>query len=330
MRYLITGGAGFIGSHLTEALLRTGHDVTVIDDLSTGRLANLTEAQSFPNFRIEIESILNETVLDRLISECDAVFHLASAVGVRFIADRPVEVIDRIILGTHALLKVASRYNRKVLITSSSEIYGKNEQVPYREDDDRVLGSTYNSRWSYSDSKAIAEYLSLAYHREKDLPIVIVRLFNTIGPRQSGQYGMVVPRLVAQALKNEPMTVYGDGRQTRCFCYVTDVVRAIIGLMNSAESTGKIFNVGSREEISIMDLAHLIKNISGSNSEIVTVPHDVAYGQWFEDIQRRIPDIDKISRYIGWTPEMKLKEMLQCIIRDIMSKKLKKYRLVPD
>jgi UDP-glucose 4-epimerase len=330
MRYLITGGAGFIGSHLTEALLRTGHDVTVIDDLSTGRLANLTEAQSFPNFRIEIESILNETVLDRLISECDAVFHLASAVGVRFIADRPVEVIDRIILGTHALLKVASRYNRKVLITSSSEIYGKNEQVPYREDDDRVLGSTYNSRWSYSDSKAIAEYLSLAYQREKELPIVIVRLFNTIGPRQSGQYGMVVPRLVGQALKNEPMTVYGDGRQTRCFCFVTDVVRAIIGLMNSAESTGEIFNVGSREEISIMELAHLIKYISGSNSDIVTVPHDIAYGQGFEDIQRRIPDIGKINRYIGWTPEMILKEMLQSIIRDIIRKKQEIYRLVSD
>jgi UDP-glucose 4-epimerase len=330
MRYLITGGAGFIGSHLTEALLRTGHDVTVIDDLSTGRLANLTEAQSFPNFRIEIESILNETVLDRLISECDAVFHLASAVGVRFIADRPVEVIDRIILGTHVLLKVASRYNRKVLITSSSEIYGKNEQVPYREDDDRVLGSTYNSRWSYSDSKAIAEYLSLAYQREKELPIVIVRLFNTIGPRQSGQYGMVVPRLVGQALKNEPMTVYGDGRQTRCFCFVTDVVRAIIGLMNSAESTGEIFNVGSREEISIMELAHLIKYISGSNSDIVTVPHDIAYGQGFEDIQRRIPDIGKINRYIGWTPEMILKEMLQSIIRDIIRKKQEIYRLVSD
>jgi UDP-glucose 4-epimerase len=330
MRYLITGGAGFIGSHLTEALLRTGHDVTVIDDLSTGRLANLTEAQSFPNFRIEIESILNETVLGRLISECDAVFHLASAVGVRFIADRPVEVIDRIILGTHALLKVASRYNRKVLITSSSEIYGKNEQVPYREDDDRVLGSTYNSRWSYSDSKAIAEYLSLAYQREKELPIVIVRLFNTIGPRQSGQYGMVVPRLVGQALKNEPMTVYGDGRQTRCFCFVTDVVRAIIGLMNSAESTGEIFNVGSREEISIMELAHLIKYISGSNSDIVTVPHDIAYGQGFEDIQRRIPDIGKINRYIGWTPEMILKEMLQSIIRDIIRKKQEIYRLVSD
>jgi UDP-glucose 4-epimerase len=330
MRYLITGGAGFIGSHLTEALLRTGHDVTVIDDLSTGRLANLTEAQSFPNFRIEIESILNETVLGRLISECDAVFHLASAVGVRFIADRPVEVIDRIILGTHVLLKVASRYNRKVLITSSSEIYGKNEQVPYREDDDRVLGSTYNSRWSYSDSKAIAEYLSLAYQREKELPIVIVRLFNTIGPRQSGQYGMVVPRLVGQALKNEPMTVYGDGRQTRCFCFVTDVVRAIIGLMNSAESTGEIFNVGSREEISIMELAHLIKYISGSNSDIVTVPHDIAYGQGFEDIQRRIPDIGKINRYIGWTPEMILKEMLQSIIRDIIRKKQEIYRLVSD
>jgi UDP-glucose 4-epimerase len=330
MKALITGGAGFIGSHLTDALLKSGYGVTVMDDLSTGRLANLEHARSLPNFHLEVDTILNESVLERLVSECDVVYHLASAVGVRYIVDHPVEAVERNVLGTQTVLKIASRYRKNVLLTSSSEIYGKNGHAPFNEEDDRVLGPTTRTRWSYSDSKAIAEYLTLAYQREKNLPVVIARLFNTIGPRQTGQYGMVVPRLINQAINNKPMTVYADGSQTRCFCYVTDVIRALTGLMNSKESTGEIFNVGSGNEISIMELAHLIKKLTGSDSRITTVPYDAAYQKGFEDMQRRIPNIDKIGRYIGWKPTMDLDEMLHLIVQDHLERKTEMDAVLSD
>ena len=258
MKALITGGAGFIGSHLAEALLERGHHVTVIDNLSTGRLENIAHLTDHPRFRFAIDSITNEVVMDRLVSECDVIFHLAAAVGVELIVRDPVRVIETNILGTHAVLKVANRYRKKVLIASTSEIYGKNNHVPFREDDDRLLGPTTKARWSYSTSKAVDEFLGLAYHRQMGLPVVIFRLFNTVGPRQTGQYGMVVPRFVQQALRGEPLTVYGDGQQTRCFCDVEDAVRAIIGLAECPEAVGQVFNIGSTEEISILDLARTV------------------------------------------------------------------------
>lgn len=313
MRILITGGAGFIGSHLTDALLQAGHDVTIIDDLSTGRMENFAHVRRFPNFHFCIETIMNEAVMDRLVSECDMIYHLASAVGVELIVNHPVEVIERCILGTEVVLKIANRYKRKVLITSTSEIYGKNDKVPFSEEDDRILGPTTKSRWSYSSSKAIDEFLALAYFKEKKLPVVIVRLFNTIGPRQTGQYGMVVPRFVTQALRNEPLRVYGDGTQSRCFCYVTDVVRALTQLMEHNAAVGQIFNVGNTEEIAIRDLAERAKSLLDSQSEIVFVPYEEAYESGFEDMKRRVPDISKIRRYIGWEPTVKLDEMLLAI-----------------
>jgi len=310
MKVLITGAAGFIGSHLTDALLNLGHDVTIIDDLSTGKMENFEHVRKFPNFHFAIETVMNETVMDRLVSECDMIYHLASAVGVKLIVNHPVEVIERCILGTHVVLKIANRYKKTVLLTSTSEIYGKNVQTPFGEEDDRLLGPTTKSRWSYSDSKAIDEFLALAYWKEKKLPIIIVRLFNTIGPRQTGQYGMVVPRFITQALQNKPITVFDDGLQRRCFCYVTDVVKALIKLMDCQKAVGEIFNVGSDEEISIMELAKLMKKIVGSKSEIVKIPYDTAYEFGFEDMKRRVPNINKIHNLIGWKATISLEEML--------------------
>jgi len=313
MKVLITGGAGFIGSHLSDALLQRGHDVTIIDDLSTGSMENIMHVRAFPNYHFVIETIMNQAVMDRLINECDMIFHLASAVGVELIVNHPVEVIERCILGTEMVLKIANRYKRKVLITSTSEIYGKNTKVPFREGDDRLLGPTTKSRWSYSSSKAIDEFLSLAYYKGKQLPIVIVRLFNTIGPRQSGQYGMVVPRFVQQAMQNKDIQVYGDGRQSRCFCYVSDVIEALIALMNHPEAVGKIFNVGNNEEITIMDLAELVKQIVGSESKIVKIPYDQAYEEGFEDMLRRVPDLTRIHQLIGYKPRIKCSVAIQRI-----------------
>jgi UDP-glucose 4-epimerase len=313
MKVLITGGAGFIGSHLTDALLSAGHEVTIIDDLSTGKLENIAHVRNFPNFHFAIETIMNQTVMDRLVSECDVIYHLASAVGVELIVNRPVEVIERCILGTDVVLKIANRYKKRVLLTSTSEIYGKNTKTPFNEEDDRLLGPTTKSRWSYSCSKAIDEFLALAYFKEKNLPIIIVRLFNTIGPRQTGQYGMVVPRFIGQAMSNEPLTVYGDGSQSRCFCYVSDVVQALILLMNHSDAVGQIFNIGSTEEITITNLAKRVKNVVGSNSEIVYVPYNEAYEFGFEDMQRRVPDTRKIQKIVGWKPTVKLSEMLYAI-----------------
>lgn len=328
MNALITGGAGFIGSHLAEALLAQGHCVTAIDDLSTGQFKNIEPLTLDPRFHFAIDSVTNEVVMDRLVSECDVIFHLAAAVGVELIISSPVRVIETNILGTEAVLRTANRYRRKVLLASTSEIYGKSEQIPFREDSDRVLGPTNKSRWSYSDSKAVDEFLALAYHKEKDLPIVIFRLFNTVGPRQSGRYGMVIPRFVSHALRGEPIQVYGDGQQSRCFCDVQDAVQAIMGLADCETAVGEIFNIGTDHEVTILELAEQVlaqvrqaKKIpsdgstSEGDSEIVFVPYDRAYEAGFEDMRRRVPDLSKIQTHIGWRPTISLDETLERVIR---------------
>jgi UDP-glucose 4-epimerase len=310
MKALITGGAGFIGSHLCDRLLEAGHRVTAIDDLSTGRLANIAHLEGAPGFQFVHETIMQEVVMDRLVSECDVIYHLASAVGVELIVSRPVEVIERCILGTEVVLKTAHRYKKKVLITSTSEVYGKNQRVPFSEDDDRTLGPTTKSRWSYSCSKAIDEFLALAYHKEKHLPIVIVRLFNTVGPRQTGQYGMVVPRFIQQALAGKPLTVYGDGSQQRCFGYVGDIVGALTALMEHPGAVGRIFNIGNTEEVSILQLAERVIKLTRSSSKIEMIPYDVAYEAGFEDMARRIPDISRVGSLIGYKPTVTLDEII--------------------
>jgi UDP-glucose 4-epimerase len=323
MKALITGGAGFIGSHLAEELLRRGEVVSVIDDLSTGRLENVEHLMSSPRFSIAVESILNEMVMDRLVSECDIIYHLAAAVGVELIVSKPVEVIQTNILGTETVLRMANRYLKKVVITSTSEIYGKSDKVPFKESDDRVLGPTTKNRWSYSSSKAIDEFLALAYHKEKKLEVIIVRLFNTVGPRQTGRYGMVIPRLVVQALRGEPLTVYNDGSQVRCFAYVSDVVNAILGLVNHPNAVGQIFNVGNDEAISIKDLALKIKQKTKSDSEIRFIPYDEAYEEGFEDMSIRIPDLSKIKALIGYQPSVNLDGILDRVIDYFMTEKLR-------
>ncbi len=314
MKVLITGGAGFIGSHLAEKLLERGDEVCVIDDLSTGKLSNVQHIRNHPRFHLAVENILNETVMDRLVSECDVIYHLAAAVGVELIVKSPVETIQRNVLGTDVVLRLAARYLRQVLIASTSEIYGKSESVPFREDDDRVLGPTTKNRWSYSCSKAIDEFLALAYHKEKNLPTIIMRLFNTVGPRQTGRYGMVIPRLVKQALDGKPLTVYGDGQQVRCFTYVADVVDAAIKLMDNPEAIGQVFNIGNDHGVSIAGLAEKIKAMTNSTSEIRYIPYDEAYEEGFEDMRIRVPDLSKAKRVIGYEPKVQLDEILQRVI----------------
>ncbi len=321
MKVLITGGAGFIGSHLAEELLRRGEIVSVIDDLSTGQLENLSNFIKSPRFSIAVESILNETVMDRLVSECDIIYHLAAAVGVELIVSKPVEVIQTNILGTDMVLKLANRYLKKVVITSTSEIYGKSTQVPFKENDDRVLGPTTKNRWSYSCSKAIDEFLALAYHKEKQLEVVIVRLFNTVGPRQTGRYGMVIPRFVEQALDGKPITVYNDGNMVRCFTYVSDVVDAMISLANHPKAVGEIFNIGSTEPVRIKDLAMKIIQKTNSDSVIKYVPYDEAYEQGFEDMAIRIPDLTKIKALIGFQPSINLDGILDRVIEYYAAKR---------
>ena len=317
MRVLITGGAGFIGSHLTDLLVSRGHQVVVLDDLSTGRHDNLRRHHGSTDVEFVMGSILNDALVDDVVRRSEGVFHLAAAVGVNLIVQRPLESLATNIRGSEIVLDKCHKYGRKVLVASTSEIYGKNTSDALSEEDDRILGSPLKTRWSYSEAKAIEEVLAHAYWRDKGLPSVIVRLFNTVGPRQVGHYGMVVPRLVSQALRNEPMTVYGSGRQTRCFCHVIDVVQGISGLFEDDSAEGRVFNVGSPEEISIMDLAKRIKALTASKSEIQVVPYEVAYETGFEDMQRRRPDISRIRATTGWQPTRGLDEILEDVMADL-------------
>lgn len=311
---LITGGAGFIGSHLAEQLLNAGYHVTVIDNLSTGRIENLRVSEANPRFRSAIEDIRNVNVMDRLVSECDVIFHLAAAVGVQRIISEPIETIETNIGGTEVVLKAARRYRKKVMIASTSEVYGKGIRFPFHEDDDSVLGPTTRSRWSYASSKAIDEFLALAYYKEAGLPVVIFRLFNTVGPRQRGQYGMVVPRFISWALKNEPIMVYGDGQQQRCFGNVLDVVQAIHLLSENPAAIGQVFNIGSNEEISIAGLAERVRDRAGSQSDIQYISYEEAYEAGFEDFRRRVPSLDKIKHTIEWEPTTPLDVTLDQMI----------------
>ena len=324
-RVLITGGAGFIGSHLAEKLLGDGHHVTVIDDLSTGRFSNIEHLVSHPNFRFAIDTITNEIVLDRLASECEVIYHLAAAVGVMLIVEKPVHTIETNVMGTEAVLKTALRYRAKVLLASTSEVYGKGNRVPFREDDDVVLGPTNRSRWAYAASKMVDEFLALAYYREKGLPVVIGRMFNTIGARQSGAYGMVIPRFVRQAMQGEAITVFGNGEQSRCFLNVKDTVNALISLAHCEQAIGEVFNICGSEEVSIKDLAQLIRELSikyrlqispGTHeNSIVYIPYEKAYAAGFEDMLRRVPDTTKLRQFTGWAPRYSLKETLEEVIQ---------------
>jgi UDP-glucose 4-epimerase len=314
LKALVTGGAGFIGSHLCERLLESGWDVAVIDDLSTGRSSNLEKILDNPHFAFVEGNVRDAKVMEGLAGECDAIFHLAAAVGVQLIVDRPVHTIETNIHGTEVVLEIADRFKKKVLLASTSEVYGKNEQVPFCEDDDTLLGSTQFSRWSYACSKAIDEFLAFAYHRQYGLDVVVARLFNTIGPRQVGQYGMVVPRFIQWALRDEPVLIYGDGRQSRCFAYVGDVVDGLIGLINSDNAAGSVYNIGSNEEITIEALADLIITRTHSKSEKQFVSYEAAYGKAFDDMSRRVPSLERILRQIGYEPRTNLEQTLEIII----------------
>ena len=314
MRALVTGGAGFIGSHLAERLLTDGNNVVVVDNLSTGRIENIENFHNKGDFDFVEGDIRNAELIDGLVEQSEAVFHLAAAVGVKLIADRPVHTIETNIGGTEVVLDAVNKFNKSVFVASSSEIYGKNEAVPFREDDDIVLGNTGIARWSYACSKAIDEFLALAFHQQNGLRVVIGRFFNTVGPRQTGQYGMVVPRFVQWALKGEPVSIYGTGQQMRCFCYVGDVVDAVIGLMNCEQAAGNVYNIGSTEEIAIEGLADKIIEMTGSKSKKEFVPYEEAYGMPMEDMMRRVPSLERIKKAIGWEPKTSLTETLQVII----------------
>jgi UDP-glucose 4-epimerase len=315
MHYLITGGAGFIGSHLSDHLLGGGHRVTVIDDLSTGSIQNIAHVRDHPGFAHRIDTMMNAPLLAELVDEADAVFHLAAAVGVKLIVDSPVRTMQTNIRCTELLLEVAEKKKKRVFVASTSEVYGKSADLPFREDGDLVMGATSRGRWSYACSKAIDEFLAIAYWRERKLPTVIGRCFNTVGPRQSGRYGMVIPRFVDQALAGKPITVYGDGLQQRCFVHVSDVVRGMADLMEADAALGEVFNIGSQEEISILDLARKVREKVGSDSEIVHVPFEEAYDLDFEDMPRRVPSTDKIERVIGWQPVADLDRILTDVVR---------------
>jgi UDP-glucose 4-epimerase len=314
MRVLITGGAGFVGSHLADALLAAGHEVTAFDNLSTGSIDNIEHLKAHPRFRYTIESVQNEPVLAEQIDRCDVVFHLAAAVGVKKIVEEPVHTIENNVHGTEVVLRHANKKKRLVVIASTSEVYGKSVDVPFREDADLVMGPTSKHRWAYACSKAIDEFLALAYWKEKKLPVIVIRLFNTVGPRQTGQYGMVIPTFVRQALAGHPITVFGDGTQRRSFTYVGDVVAGLIGLMNEPKAVGQVFNIGNGEEISMRALAEKIREMTASTSEIVTIPYDQAYEAGFEDMPRRVPDISKISALVGYEPKVQLDETLTRVI----------------
>ncbi|MHC4432294.1 MAG: GDP-mannose 4,6-dehydratase [Planctomycetota bacterium] len=313
MRVLVTGGAGFIGSHLTEWLLEDAHQVTVVDDLSTGSPENIENFKEHADFEFVTGDIRNAELMEPVVERCDVIFHLAAAVGVRLIAEDPVHTIETNIGGTEIVLDLANKFGKKILIASSSEVYGKSVNVPFREDDDIVLGSTTMPRWAYACSKAIDEFLGLAFYQQYGLGVVIARFFNTIGPRQTGQYGMVVPRFIQMALNDEPVLIYGTGKQTRCFCYVADVVEAVIRLMNCEQAAGRVYNVGSSEEISIEELADKIIEMTGSRSQKQFVPYEVAYGRAIEDMMRRVPSLERIKEAVGWESRTDLEEILRVI-----------------
>jgi len=314
MNYLITGGAGFIGSHLAEALLDKGTDVAIIDDLSTGSILNIEHLKSHPRFSYVLDTMMNRAVLTELVDRADVIMHLAAAVGVRLIVESPVRTIETNIKGTELVLELASKKKKKVIIASTSEVYGKASKVPFCEDDDLVMGATDKGRWSYAGSKMIDEFLALAYWKEKRVPTVVVRLFNTVGPRQTGQYGMVVPRFVEQALRGEPITVYGDGSQRRCFTWVGDVVQALTAFSEHPGAIGEVFNLGNTEEVTILELAERTKGLTGSASPIVFIPYEQAYAAGFEDMPRRIPSIEKAHRLIGYRPTLGLDGILKSVI----------------
>ena len=317
MRVLITGGAGFVGSHLAEALLDRGDEVFVLDDLSTGSIDNIAHLKPHPKFHYTIDSVTNEPLLAEMVDRCDTVAHLAAAVGVKLIVEQPVRTIETNVHGTEVVLKHANKKKKLVFIASTSEVYGKSTDVPFREVADLVLGPTAKHRWAYACSKMIDEFLALAYWKERKLPVVIVRLFNTVGPRQTGQYGMVVPNFVRQALAGHPITVFGDGTQSRSFTYVGDVVRAMVALINEPRAVGQVFNIGNGYEISIGALAERIKAMTGSRSAIVTIPYDQAYEAGFEDMPRRVPDISKIRALVGYEPTVELDEILTRVIASL-------------
>ncbi|MHC4758704.1 MAG: GDP-mannose 4,6-dehydratase [Planctomycetota bacterium] len=317
MKVLITGGAGFIGSHLAESLLGDGVEVTVVDNLSTGCLENIKNFCKNPKFEFHEGDIRDESLIERLAERNDVIYHLAAAVGVQLIADDPVHTIETNITGTEVVLEKANKFNRKILLASTSEVYGKNENVPFCEEDDIVLGSTGLSRWAYACSKAIDEFLGLAFCRQYGLEVVIGRFFNTIGPRQTGQYGMVVPRFVQSALKNEPVLIYGTGQQSRCFCFIEDVVEALGSLINCEHAIGNVFNIGSNEEITIESLADKIIKIAGSKSKKKFISYQEAYGQPIEDMMRRVPSLKHINSVIGWKPKTSLTEALEVIIKHL-------------
>jgi UDP-glucose 4-epimerase len=317
MRFLLTGGAGFVGSHLAETLLTQGHQVMVIDDLSTGSMDNIGHLRAHPGFEYVIDTVMNERLMAELIDRADAVFHLAAAVGVKLIVEAPVRTIETNVHGTEVVLKQASKKGRLVVIFSTSEVYGKSTAVPFREDADLVSGPTTKHRWAYACSKAIDEFLALAYHREKRLPVIVVRLFNTVGPRQTGRYGMVIPNFVRQALSDTPLTVFGDGRQTRSFTYVGDVVHALTRLVHEPKAVGEVFNIGGTEEISMLDLAARVQTITGHQPGVRLIPYDEAYEAGFEDMPRRVPDISKIGALIGYRPTVALDEILERVAAEM-------------
>lgn len=314
MRALLTGGAGFVGSHLAEALLAAGHSVEVLDDLSTGSLDNIEPFIGHPQFRHTIDTVMNEALVGEMVDRADVVFHLAAAVGVKLIVEAPVHTIETNVHGTEVVLKQAVRDRKPVVVFSTSEVYGKSLAVPFTETADLVMGPTSKHRWAYACSKALDEFLALAYYKERGLPAIIVRLFNTVGPKQTGRYGMVIPNFVRQALAGEPITVFGDGTQSRSFTYVGDVVTGLMKLVETPGTAGEVFNIGNNEEISIMDLARTVKALTGSASEIVLIPYDQAYEAGFEDMPRRVPDLRKIGAAVGYAPTVGLEEILTRVI----------------
>jgi|APFre7841882724_1041349.scaffolds.fasta_scaffold02161_3 UDP-glucose 4-epimerase len=313
-KILITGGAGFIGSHLCELLVHNGHSVVAIDNLTTGRLENIAHLMPMPGFQFVRETITNNLVLDRLTSEADILIHLAAVVGVKLIVEDPVNTIATNIMGTESVLTIANRYGCKVMLASTSEVYGKGSKVPFNEEDDCVMGPTSHSRWAYATSKAIDEFLGLAYYRQFGLPVVVMRFFNTVGPRQTGRYGMVIPRFVHQALSNEPITIYGDGEQSRCFADVADIVGAIYKLSSVPDAVGQVFNIGATEEVNIRELAERVIAATGSQSKIIYVPYEEAYAPGFEDMRRRVPDLSRVHQLIGYEPTFTLDETLKRVV----------------